>query len=419
MKTFKQLRIELDEQDYGSAWERVKSGASQIGAGAAEAGRTFVKRDLPVIVKKGEQAYQKTIKPVAKKVAGAVGGAMEAGGKKLQSVSEEELDQIIDFINDETIDEALRIEVYEAVDWDAVGKGLAQGLTFDNAPKIKAKAKSWLKGTKYDDELEKEKSEYEKAKERSPGSYTAGEVGSLLVPGGGAALGLAKGAKAARGAFVGARAVRQGSKATKAAKEVKKAESALDLVKKSASEVKSGRDMKKIASAENKLSNAIAKEQGYKTKMKDLVKKQENIKSQSIFKPTKARVATTAAGATAFGLTKNKPETDSTSNEPTTAQQTTSDKTERLQDRVSKAKVERDAGEARAEELKQKGKEKVAQKTGETEGGSSTPAKAPVSDLDDLRASVAKMRAATATAAEKTGEMKSATQKFSSSFKRP
>lgn len=412
MKSFKQLRTELSEEDYTSAWQKVKRGASEIGSGAAEATKTFVKRDLPVLVKKGEESYTKTVKPTVKKVAGAVGSALETGGKKLQSVSEEELDQIIDFINDETIDEEIRTEVYEAIDWDAVGKGLAQGITFDNAPEIKAKAKSWWKGSKYADELEKEKSEYEKAKERSPGSYTTGEVGSFLVPGGGAALGLAKGAKAAKGVLVGAKAVRQGSKVAKAGKEVKKAESVLDLMKKSASEVKSGRDMKKIASAENKLSNAVAKETGYKTKMKDLVKKQEDIKSKSIFKPTKARVATTVAGATAFGIAKNKPETDSMSNEPTI-----SDKTERLQDRVSKAKAERDARESRAEELKQKGKEKVAQKTGETEGGSSTPAKAPVSDLDDLRASVAKMRTATATAAEKTGEMKSAMRKFSSTMK--
>lgn len=408
MKTFKQLRIELDEQDYGSAWERVKSGASQIGAGAAEAGRTFVKRDLPVIVKKGEQAYQKTIKPVAKKVAGAVGGAMEAGGKKLQSVSEEELDQIIDFINDETIDEALRIEVYEAVDWDAVGKGLAQGLTFDNAPKIKAKAKSWLKGTKYDDELEKEKSEYEKAKERSPGSYTAGEVGSFFVPAGGAVLGLAKGAKAAKGAFIGAKAIRQGSKAVKAGKEVKKAEANLDLARKAASEVGSGRDLKKVTSAENKLSNAMNKQQDYTAKMKSLVKKQEAIKNQSVFSPTKLKIKSTIAGAAAIGLGKN-------------ASETASDKTQKLQDRVSQLKAEREAREARAKELQQKGKESIAQKTsGDTEGRSSIPAKQPEmpdSDLNDLRASVAKMRDATSAAAEKTGEMKSAMQKLSSASK--
>ena len=90
MKSFKQLRTELSEQDYGSAWERVKSGATQIGAGAAEAGKTFVKRDLPVLIKKGEQAYQKTIKPAAKKVAGAVGGAMETGGQELKKMATED-----------------------------------------------------------------------------------------------------------------------------------------------------------------------------------------------------------------------------------------------------------------------------------------------------------------------------------------
>ena len=92
MKTFKQLRNELDEADYGSAWERVKSGASQIGAGAVEAGRTFVKRDLPVLVKKGEEAYTKTVKPTVKKAAGAVGSALETGGKELRQMSNEMFD---------------------------------------------------------------------------------------------------------------------------------------------------------------------------------------------------------------------------------------------------------------------------------------------------------------------------------------
>lgn len=87
MKTFKQLRNELAE-DYGVAWQKVKSGASDIGSGAIEASKTFVKRDLPILVKKAEKTYTTTIKPTVKKSVSAVGSALETGGKELKKAAE-------------------------------------------------------------------------------------------------------------------------------------------------------------------------------------------------------------------------------------------------------------------------------------------------------------------------------------------
>lgn len=224
-------------------------------------------------------------------------------------------ESLISFFMDEEVDDTLKQEVFvdvfgddvvfEAIDWDALGKGFAQGLTFDNAPKIKAKVKSWAKGTKYADELEKERSDYEKAKERSPGTYTAGEVGSMLVPAGGAVLGAAKAARAGKAAITGMRATAQANKAAKAAKQVSAAEKAVDAAQKAKSAANTGKNIKNVANAEKKLSSAAQKEQKYTNNMKDLLNKQSQIKKSSILKPTVGRVAATVAGAGALNVAKS------------------------------------------------------------------------------------------------------------------
>jgi hypothetical protein len=219
-------------------------------------------------------------------------------------------EEILAILSDESIDEEVRKEIFDHffqeadVDWDAVGKGVAQGVSFGYAPQIKAKAKSLWKGTDYEKELEKEKSEYEKAQERSPKSFAAGEYGSMLIPAGGAVLGAAKAAKMAKGAVTGARAARQASKAAKASKEVGAAQKALSAAEEAAAKAKTGKNISNVAKAEEKVVSAASKQNASLNKMKTLMQKQRNIKATSVLKPTKGKVLATVAGAAAIAANK-------------------------------------------------------------------------------------------------------------------
>lgn len=186
MKTFKQLKNEIIEGDYESAWQKVKRGASELGSGAAEAGKEFISKDLPVLVKKGEEAYEKT-KPVVKKVVGAAGKTVEQGGRAVKQWAAEDIEELIDFLSDESIDESLRHDVLdELMEDDGAIDALRSGIdsaTFGQGKKATAWIRSKVKGTDYENELKKETDRLEKGEEKSPYASMAGDIaGGILNP---------------------------------------------------------------------------------------------------------------------------------------------------------------------------------------------------------------------------------------------
>ena len=383
MKTFKQLKNEIIEGDYESAWQRVKRGASELGSGAAEAGKEFISKDLPVLVKKGEEAYEKT-KPVVKKVVGAAGKTVEQGGRAVKQWAAEDIEDFVAFLSDESIDESLRHDVLDELmeddDWRQTTKdfmtGLGKGITFGYSPEIKAKIKSgFSSGKEYEDELAKAKAEDEEAQKRSPYAYGAGEIGSMVLPGG-AVAGVAKGAKAVRGGLAGISAARKVGKAEKAAAKV-------------AQGIKDVKDLKAAGMSTKGADKIIDKAKKVASKAEEAAKaaksKEEIIKAGSVLKPTKGKIAATVA---ATGLAKTymqKPEggevkpdaarPDTTATEPskpaelpkkpeTTAPSpaTPTDTpkkavpSEKMKGEVEQRKAEMEQRRKRAEELKAKSK---------------------------------------------------------------
>ena len=386
MKTFKQLKNEIIEGDYESAWQKVKRGASELGSGAAEAGKEFISKDLPVLVKKGEEAYEKS-KPVVKKVVGAAGKTVEQGGRAVKQWAAEDIEELIDFLSDESIDESLRHDVLDELmeddSWRQTAKdfisGGAKGLTFGYSPELKAKLKTgFSSGKDYEDELAKAKADDEEAQKRSPYAYGAGEIGSMFVGPGGAVLGAAKGAKAVRGAVSGASAARKLAKAEKAAIDITKN---IDKVEKLKAAGKSTKGADKIL---DKAKKAASKAEEAAKVAKG---KEEIIKAGSVLKPTKGKVAATVVGTGLASIYGKKPEggsgevkpdaarpdTTTTPSEPTkpadlpkkpeTTAPTTPTETpkkavpsEKMKGEVEQRKAEMEQRRKRAEELKVKSK---------------------------------------------------------------
>lgn len=114
-----------------------------------------------------------------------------------------------DELNEFEITKALRNPENMQTAKDAL-RGAVQGATWGAGENIIAGAKSLVKGTKYADELSKEKKEQQAAEKRSPTAYMAGQIAGGLatpIPGAAAAAGAIKGtsklASIARGAVKG------------------------------------------------------------------------------------------------------------------------------------------------------------------------------------------------------------------------
>lgn len=106
---------------------------------------------------------------------------------------------------------------------ESFGRGLAQGASFGFSDEMSAWLESFFKGTEYQDELDKNRSEDTRAREDNPltfgGGDLAGSLATMAVPGGGAGLAL-RGAKAAKSVGDAAKAARM-LKAAKAMRGVK------------------------------------------------------------------------------------------------------------------------------------------------------------------------------------------------------